>query len=70
MSSDQLSAVQRLSISACISRLEEITSNILPTCANCGHYDHKQEICKLASSRPPARVIVKGCPSWEDDIPF
>lgn len=70
MSFDRLSQSQKLSIAAQITRLEEIVGAILPTCANCGNYDHNREVCKLAGQRPPAVVIVRGCPSWEDDIPF
>jgi recombinational DNA repair protein RecR len=42
------------------------------TCLNCQNFDEKSELCKFNSynQRPPARVIVTGCPSHEDEIPF
>lgn len=39
-------------------------------CANCDLYNHKAEICTKYGTRPPCRVIVVGCPEWEDEIPF
>ena len=39
-------------------------------CLNCLHFDEDTEICSLGKSRPPARVIAEGCPSWDIDIPF
>lgn len=40
------------------------------TCLNCLHFDEPSEKCKLCNLRPPARVIVSGCPKHEDEIPF
>jgi len=41
------------------------------TCVNCQRFDERLEICKLASKRPPARVIAFGCDSFDpDDVPF
>jgi hypothetical protein len=39
------------------------------TCLNCTNFNEKEELCKKASSRPPAEVLVYGCEAW-DDIPF
>lgn len=41
-------------------------------CLNCTNFNLKTEICKLANQRPPAKVIVYGCPSHDDVgvIPF
>lgn len=45
------------------------------TCANCEHWiegppDNKQQICGLYKQRPPVNVIVSGCESHSDNIPF
>lgn len=39
-------------------------------CPNCLHWNEKREICELAHTRPPARVIAFGCERYEDRIPF
>ncbi len=44
---------------------------IYQNCLNCENFDHATEFCKLANQRPPAKIIVYGCPKWEyDAIPF
>ena len=44
---------------------------LLPTCVTCVHFNDEYEMCKLAGMRPPAKIIARGCPSWEDDgVPF
>lgn len=44
------------------------------TCLTCSHFNQETEICDLANSRPPAKVIANACPSYNDmddpDIPF
>lgn len=42
------------------------------SCLNCMHFEEAKELCgfKGYNQRPPARVIVTGCPSHEDEIPF
>lgn len=39
------------------------------SCLTCYHFDAKTEVCAPAGSRPPAEVIVYGCPQW-DGVPF
>lgn len=39
------------------------------TCLNCFHFEEAVETCKICNQRPPARVIVEGCPEY-DFIPF
>lgn len=43
-------------------------------CLTCSHFDNAEDadMCKLYNMKPPARVVVYGCPSYEDgcDIPF
>ena len=39
-------------------------------CITCWHFDEKNEICKIASARPPARVIALGCSSYSEEVPF
>lgn len=38
------------------------------TCLNCEHW--RDDKCKLYNAVPPPAVIVHGCPSHEDKIPF
>jgi hypothetical protein len=45
---------------------EGITIN----CINCVNFLKDQEICTVASIRPPAHVIAHGCLTWEEDLPF
>lgn len=47
-----------------------IDREIWPTCINCDNFNEEEEKCKLYDQRPPARVIVKGCPQWIPIIPF
>lgn len=39
-------------------------------CANCLHSDVSKNLCTKYNETPPMVVVVKGCDSWEDDIPF
>lgn len=54
------------------SGIEREHNYLYQSCINCENFDEKNELCKLAKQRPPARVIVFGCPKWEDkdEIPF
>lgn len=52
---------------------ELVNQFIVKSCINCLSFDHrKTETCLFypGNPRPPASVIVYGCPSWELDIPF
>lgn len=46
--------------------------NATKTCLNCEHFFEKDELCRFngINQRPPARVIVTGCPAHQDEIPF
>lgn len=46
-----------------------VSRGAVSCCLTCGYFDEETEVCKEAGQRPPARVIVFGCPKW-DDIPF
>lgn len=40
-------------------------------CLNCDRFNIQKEVCeKFGGQRPPARIIVVGCPEFVDDIPF
>ena len=39
-------------------------------CTTCEHFTESTEICKLAGVRPPAKVIVVGCSSYVEEVPF
>jgi hypothetical protein len=43
------------------------------TCISCTNFEKENEVCKLAGTRPPAKVIADGCTSYTDNddwIPF
>lgn len=49
----------------------ESVDYIYQGCINCENFNEPLELCKLASVRPPVRVILFGCPKWEfNGIPF
>ena len=39
-------------------------------CVLCEHFTLETEICKIANVRPPAKVIVHGCSSFSEVVPF
>lgn len=43
---------------------------VVNSCLNCVEWNPKPETCGKYKARPPAEVIVYGCPAWEEDIPF
>ena len=49
---------------------EARAQGLLVSCLNCEQFDQKAEVCRLANVRPPAAVLIVGCPSWSEDIPF
>jgi hypothetical protein len=51
-----------------VSRVEKAKTTT--HCIDCLHFIEGQELCTVANSRPPARVIVSGCPKFLEDIPF
>ena len=42
------------------------------SCINCKNFNEPDELCILYKMKPPVRVLVFGCDSYEDvgDIPF
>jgi multimeric flavodoxin WrbA len=40
------------------------------TCVSCSNFEAATEVCRLAGQRPPAEVIVLGCPSYVSAPPF
>lgn len=42
------------------------------TCMNCCNFNATNDIdyCSKHNGKPPARIIVSGCPQHEDEIPF
>lgn len=46
-----------------------VVNGLLPSCLNCDHWLDKAEVCDKYG-RPPAVVIVYGCPEWDEGIPF
>lgn len=62
-----------------IEAIREALGSEWPSCLNCTYFSdsiyHKGdglERCTLdpLKRRPPAAVIAKGCPSFEEDVPF
>lgn len=63
-------------------RIEAIRNQLgseWPSCINCTYFTDSiygpktgRELCtfKGVNMRPPAEIIAKGCPSFEDDVPF
>ncbi len=49
---------------------KEKLRKLMQHCTNCDHFDLANEICTLCDVRPPAIVIVEGCPKWVELIPF
>ena len=47
-----------------------IRRQLLASCFNCERFDHANEVCLQFDARPPAKVLVFGCPEWEGEIPF
>lgn len=58
-------------------RSKVIKAGIWKTCTNCLHWAPNEnkgaaaaEACNIYKVKPPANVIVVGCVSHEEDIPF
>lgn len=48
---------------------------LFKSCRNCEHWlegppDNKMQVCGLYKCRPPTDIIVSGCDSHSDNIPF
>ena len=46
-----------------------LEAGLFKSCLNCWQWKEKEEICGKYSRRPPAKIIVSGCPEHED-LPF
>lgn len=59
-------------IHKCAKEIGAAVVNGRRTCIRCIHFQEGSEQCRLANSRPPARVIAYGCTAFveEEDIPF
>lgn len=53
-----------------IVKLTTVLEDSFPSCINCINFQESTETCVLVNARPPARVLARGCESWEEDIPF
>lgn len=47
-----------------------IRTVVVKSCLNCECFDKKKDHCLEYNQRPPADVIVFGCPGWIQEIPF
>ena len=47
-----------------------IRAGVFPSCINCEYFNHINETCDKVNQRPPAHIIVSGCPEWQQEIPF
>lgn len=54
------------------SQLNRVDIYPFQSCINCINFREQTEICGLANQRPPAKIIVFGCPQYEDknEVPF
>ncbi len=46
-----------------------VERGLIITCLNCEHFIGKEE-CSQFKAKPPAEVILFGCPGWDHRIPF
>lgn len=46
-----------------------VRQGAVSTCMNCCHYQPNGN-CEVAQAVPPAEVLVFGCPSWDNILPF
>jgi len=50
---------------------KELLSNfIVHSCINCDDFNEANETCSQVNQRPPAKIVVFGCPKWTPSIPF
>ena len=47
-----------------------IKQAVFHTCFNCDHMNKQTGESGRYKIRPPIEVIVFGCPTWEEEIPF
>lgn len=47
-----------------------IEKQLITSCLTCVNFNEGMEVCVIAQARPPIRVLVLGCPSWSEDLPF
>lgn len=61
-------------VQAAFTTLEKNADKYFPfqSCINCKNFNEPDELCILFKARPPAKVIVFGCSSYDDigDVPF
>lgn len=64
--------ITAIDVKLLLNRIFEQIDYPFQNCLNCLNFREKEEICILANQRPPAKVIVYGCPMYEDkeDVPF
>ena len=53
-------------------KVEEVAAAMVvgTSCLDCEHFRERKELCVLYNQRPPVRVLVNGCPSFSENIPF
>jgi hypothetical protein len=51
-------------------QLRALRRGLLRSCLNCDYFTEATEVCRLANSRPPVKVLVLGCSQWIEMIPF
>lgn len=47
-----------------------VDSCVVRSCLNCENFNPGSEICEVGRQRPPAHVVVYGCPAWDVKLPF
>ena len=61
--------IKQLSGELC-NELIKILDNNLRSCINCVNFNQEAEICGVFNARHPAKIIARGCESWNDVAPF
>lgn len=70
MSKEWVMAQQVKSQALAVAQEEMSNSGIIKTCGNCEFSEKNGHMCLKYNSAPPIKVVSKGCPSWEQAVPF
>lgn len=47
-----------------------INTHTVTSCLNCLYWDEPKDQCEKYQARPPLKIAVIGCDTYEQDIPF
>jgi hypothetical protein len=46
--------------------IDDAENQVFKDCLNCIHFKEKEELCGKFNQRPPAFIIARACPDWEE----